>query len=153
MKHWLPSPSPSSWEPPFYLQTVVEVHNLWRTVVSISFPSQKQNHTVFVLFVYCCCSVTKLGPILCYPKDCSTPGFPVLRYLLEFAQTHVHWVGDTIQPPHTLLPHLLLPSIFPSLRVFSNESALYIRWPKYCSFSFSISPSIESSGLISFRIH
>ena len=103
-------------------------------------------------FVYCCCSVTKLGPILCYPKDCSTPGFPVLRYLLEFAQTHVHWVGDTIQPPHTLLPHLLLPSIFPSLRVFSNESALYIRWPKYCSFSFSIRLSNVYSGLISFRI-
>ena len=108
-------------------RSVVEVHDLWRTVVSVNFTSQKQNHTVFVLFVCCCCSVAKLCPILCYPMDCSTPGFPVLCYLLEFAQTHVHWVGDTIQPPHTLLPHFFLPSIFPSFRVFSNESALCIR--------------------------
>ena len=69
----------------------------------------------------------------------------------EFAQTHVHWVSDVIQPSHSLCP-LLLPSIFPSIRVFSNESAFPIRWPKYWSFSFSISPSNEYSGLISFRI-
>ena len=82
--------------------------------------------------------------------DCSTPGFPVLHHLLEFAQTHVHWFGDAI---HLILCHpLLLPSIFPSIRVFSNESALHSRWPKYWSFSFSISPSNEYSGLISFRI-
>ena len=62
--------------------------------------------------------------------DCSTPVFPVLHYLLEFAQTHVHWIGGAIQPAHPLLP-LLLPSIFPSIRVFSNEWALSIRWPKY----------------------
>ena len=67
----------------------------------------------------------------------------------ELAQTHVHQVGDAIQPSH---PLLLLPSIFPSLRVFPNESALSIRWPKYWSFSFSISPSNEHSGLISFRM-
>ena len=84
--------------------------------------------------------------------DCSTPGFPVLHYLLEFAQTHVHLVSDAIQPSHPLPPLLLLPSVFPSIRVFSNESALCIRWPKYWSFSFSISPSNEYSGLISFRI-
>ena len=80
------------------------------------------------------------------------PGFPVPHCLLEFAQTHVHLVSDAIQPSHPLPPLLLLPSVFPSIRVFSNESALCIRWPKYWSFSFSISPSNEYSGLISFRI-
>ena len=84
--------------------------------------------------------------------DCSTPGLPVLHYLLEFAQTHVHWVGDAIQPSHPLSPLLLLPPVFPSIRVFSNESGLCIRWPGYWSFSFRISPSNEYSGLISFRI-
>ena len=63
--------------------------------------------------------------------DCSMPGLPVLHQLPEFTQTHVHWVGDAIQPSHPLLILLLLPSIFPSIRVFSNESALHIRWPKY----------------------
>ena len=84
--------------------------------------------------------------------DCSMPGFPVLLYLLEFAQTHVHWVMPS---NHLILcrPLLFPPSIFPSIRVFSNESALRIRWPKFWSFSFSISPSNEYSGLISFRIH
>ena len=72
---------------------------------------------------------------------------------LEFTQTHVHWVSDAIQPSHPLLlPLLLLPSIFPSIRVFSNELALRIRWPKYWSFSFSIIPSKEHPGLISFRM-
>ena len=80
------------------------------------------------------------------------PGFPVLHHLLELAQTHVHWVGDAIQPSHLLSPPSPLPSICPSIRVFSNELALRIRWPKYQSFSFSISPSSEYSGLISFRI-
>ena len=77
--------------------------------------------------------------------------YPLL--LLEFAQIHVHWVS--ILSNHLILCHplLLLPSIFPSIRVFSNESALCIRWPKYWSFSFSISPSNECSGLISFRIY
>ena len=84
--------------------------------------------------------------------DCSTPGFPVLHYLPEFAQTHVHRVGDTIQPSHPLSfpspPALSLSSI----RLFSNESALRIMWPKYWSFSFAMSPSNNYSGLISFRI-
>ena len=97
-----------------------------------------------------CCFLSKLQSLtLCDPMDCSTPGFPVLHYLPEFAQTHVHWVSDAIQSSHPLPPHLLfLPSIFPSIRVSSNESALCIRWPKYWSFSFSISPSNEYSGLI-----
>ena len=86
------------------------------------------------------------------PMDCSTPDFPVYHQLLELAQTHVHRVGDAIQPSHPLLPLLILPSVFPSIRVFSNESVVYISWPKKWRFSFSISPSIEYSGLISFRM-
>ena len=96
------------------------------------------------------CSVTKLCLTLSNPMDCSTPGFLVLHYLPEFAQIHVHWDGDAIQPSDSLQPLLLLPSIFPSIRVFSNESVLLrIRWPKYCIFSFSIRPSNEYSRLIS----
>ena len=89
---------------------------------------------------------------LCYPMDCSTPGFSVHHQLPELAQTHVHWV--VMPSNHFILCHplLLLPLIFPSSRVFSNESALRIRWPKYWSFSFSISPSKEYSGSISFRM-
>ena len=98
-------------------------------------------------------SVQSLSRVwLCDPMDCSTPGLPVHHQLPEFTQTHVHWIGDAINQIivcHTLL---LPPSIFPSIRVFSNESVLHIRWPKYWSFSFSISPSKEYSGLISFRM-
>ena len=83
------------------------------------------------------------------PMSHSTPGLPVHHQLQELTQTHVHWVGEAIQPSHPLSPLLLLPSIFPSIRVFSNESTLHMRWPKYRSFSFSISPSNE---LISFRM-
>ena len=84
--------------------------------------------------------------------DCSIPGLPVHHQPSEFTQTHILWVGDVIQPSHPLSSPFLLPSIFPSIRVFSNELALCIRWPKYRSISFSISPSNEYSGLISFRI-
>ena len=85
--------------------------------------------------------------------DCSTLGFPVLHHVSELTQTHVHWVCDAIQPSCFWCPLLLLPSVFPFIRVFSYESALHIRWPKHWSFSFSISPSSnEYSGLISFRI-
>ena len=83
---------------------------------------------------------------------CSTPGLPVHHQLPESAQTRVHSVGDASQPAISSSPLLLLPSIFPSIRVFSNELALCIRWPNYWSFSFSISPSNEYPGLISFRI-
>ena len=100
----------------------------------------------------CCCSVSQSCLILCNPMDCSTPGFPVLHYLPEFAQAHVDWVNHGLQPSYSLSPPSLLPSIFPSIRIFTNESALCIRWPKYWSFSFSISLSNEYSGLISFRI-
>ena len=95
-------------------------------------------------------SVVQSCPTPCDPMDCSTPGFPVHHQLLELVQTHFHRVGDAIQPSHPLLSPS--PSIFPSIRVFSRESVLHIRWPKYWSFSFSISPSNEYSGLISFRM-
>ena len=81
--------------------------------------------------------------------DCSTPGFPVHPQLLELAQTCVHQVSNVIQPSHFCHP-LLLPSILPSTRVFSSESVLHIRWPKYLSFSISLTN--EYSGLISFRM-
>ena len=82
----------------------------------------------------------------------STPGLPVHHQLPEFTQTHVHRVSDAIQPSHLCRPLLLLPLIPPSIRVFSNDSTLHIRWPKYRSFSFSIIPSEEHPGLISFRM-
>ena len=84
--------------------------------------------------------------------NCSTPGFLVLHYLPELAQTHVHWFDDANPQSHPLLPHFLLALILSSIRVFSNEAALPIRWPKYWSFSFSISVFNEYSGLISFNI-
>ena len=100
----------------------------------------------------CCCSVAQSCPTLCDPRKSSVPGFPVLHYLQEFAQTHIHC--SVTLSNHLILchPFLLLPSILPSLRGFHNESALGIRWPKYWSFSFNISPSNEHSGPISFRM-
>ena len=97
-------------------------------------------------------SVAQLCPTLFDPMDCSTPGFPVHHQLLELTQTHVHRVSNAIQPSHPLLS--------PSTPAFNlsqhqglfNESVLLIRWPKYWSFSFNISPSNEHSGLISFRM-
>ena len=86
------------------------------------------------------------------PMDCGMPGLAVHHQLPEFTQTHVHRVGDAIQPSHLLSFPFLLPSVFPSIRVFSNESVICIRWPKYWSFSFSSSPSNEYSGLIFFRV-
>ena len=112
----------------------------------------EQEHPGLGLECYCCCLESKSCPTLCNRMDCSTPGFLIPHPLPEFAQTHVHWVSDAIQPSHPLSPRLLLPTIFPSIRVFSNESAFQIRWSKYWSFSFSISPSSEYAGLISFRI-
>ena len=98
-------------------------------------------------------SVSQLCLTLCDLMDCSTPAFSVYHQFPEFNQTHVHWVGDAIEPSHPCHPLLLLPSIFPSNRVFSNESVLCIRWQKYWSFSISISTSNEYSELISFRIN
>ena len=90
-------------------------------------------------------SVAQSFMTLCDSMECSIGGFPVHHQLQEFTQTHVHWVGDAIQPSHPLVSPLLLPSIIPRIRVFCNESVLCIRWPKYWTFSFSISPSNEYS--------
>ena len=98
-----------------------------------------------------CCSVIK-SCLTLQLHGLQHTRLPVLHYLPKFAQTHVCSVGDAIQRSHPLSPLLLLPSIFPSISVFSNEWAHYIRWPKYWSFSFSISPSNEYSGLISFSM-
>ena len=97
-------------------------------------------------------SVAQSCPTLSNPIDCSRPGLPVHHQLLEFTQTHVYRV--VMPSNHIILcrPLLLPPSIFPSIRVFSKESALHIRWKKYWSFSFNISPSNEHLGLISFRM-
>ena len=97
-------------------------------------------------------SITQSCPTLCDLMDCSTTGLPVSYQLPELAQTHVHWV---VMPSNHLIlchPLLFLPSMLPSIQIFSNESVLHIRWPRYWSFSFSISPFSEYSGLISFRI-
>ena len=95
-------------------------------------------------------SVTQSCPTLCDPMDCSRPGFLVYHQLPELV--HVHPVSDAIQPSHSLPSPSPPASLFPSIRVFPNKSVLHIRWPKYWSFSFSISPSNEYSGLISFRM-
>ena len=102
-------------------------------------------------YIFCYCSVIQSRPTLCRLMDCSTPGFPVLHSvwsLLRFVSIEL-----VVRSNHLILCCALLfwPSIFPSISVFSSESALCIRWPKYCSFNFSINPS-EYSGLISFRI-
>ena len=97
-------------------------------------------------------SVTQSCLTHCDPMNCSTPGLPVHHQLPELTQTHVHRVSDAIQPSHPLSSPSLLPPSPPSIRVFSSESALRMRWPKYWSFSFNISPSNEHPGLISFRM-
>ena len=97
-------------------------------------------------------SVAQSCPTLCDPMNRSTPGLPVHHQLLEFTQTHIHRVSDATQPSHPLSspsPPALIP---PSIRVFSNESTLCIKWPKFWSFSLSIIPSNEHPGLISFRM-
>ena len=98
---------------------------------------------------YCCCSVAQLCPTLCSLMHCSMPGLPVPHCLPKFAQVHVYCIGDAIQPSHPLMPSSPLPSIFSSIRDFSNELVVHIRWPRYWSFSFSISPSNVYSQLIS----
>ena len=94
-------------------------------------------------------SVAHSCPTLCDPMNRSTPGLPVHHHLPEFTHTHKHRVSDAIQPSH---PGSSPSPPAPSIRVFSSESTLCMRWPKYWSFSFSIIPSKEIPGLISFRM-
>ena len=110
-------------------------------------------HTKFYYSNHCCCcSVTNSCPTLCDPKYCSTLGFPA--HTIFWSLLKLMSIESAMPSSHLSLccARLLLPSIYPSIKVFSNELALCLRWPKYWSFSFSISPSKEYSGLISFRI-
>ena len=105
-----------------------------------------------IIYVYMHSSVAQSCPTLCDPMNCNTPGLLVHQQIPGSTQTHV--IKSVMPSNHLILccPLLLLPSIFPSIRVFSNESALRNKWPKYWSFSFNISPSNEHPGLISFRM-
>ena len=109
-------------------------------------------HPLLFVLLCPCPSVTQLSPSLCNPMNCSTPGFPVHHHFPEFAQTHVHWESDAIQPSYPLSSPFSSSSNLSQHQGLSQELALHIRWPKYWSFSFSISPSSEYSGLIYFRI-
>ena len=130
--------------PPLYFQLLciyVLVYLLQITPVKFTFKKETVSSLQFSRSAQSC-------PTLCDPMNHSMPGLPVHHQLPEFTQTHVHRVG--VMPSNHLIlccPLLLLPAIFPSIRVFSNESALCNRWPKYWSFSFNISPSNEHPGL------
>ena len=106
------------------------------------------HHFIYVDFS----SVVQSCPTVCDPMNCSTPGLPVHHQLLEFTQTHIHRVSDAIQPSNPLSSPSPPAPIPLSIRVFSNESTLRMRWPKYWSFNFSIIPSKEHQGPISFRM-
>ena len=138
----------------YYQNINIKCRTLLRTWKSLKlYPFWKPIYqpAVVLCILVCCCLVTESCLTLCDPMDRSTQGFPVIHYLRKYVQVHVSWVGDATS---LILCHLLLllPSIFPSIRVFSSELAVWIRWPKYLSFSFSISLSYEYSGLTSLRI-
>ena len=107
---------------------------------------------IYYLICHNSCSVTKSCLTLCNPMDCSTPGFHVPQQLLELTQTQLHRVSDAIPLSYPLSSLSPPAAISPSIIVFCNESTLHMRWPKYWSFSFSIIPSKEIPGLISFRM-
>ena len=130
------TPNYFSWQ----VQNVV-LGFMWVSVISSTYATSVQFS-----------SVAQSCLTLCDPMNRSMPGLPVHHQLPEFTQTHVHRVSDANQPSHPLSSLLLLPPIPPSITVFSNESTLRMRWPKQWSFSFSIIPSKEHPGLISFRI-
>ena len=113
---------------------IMKDREVWRAALSVQFSSVAQS-----------------CPTLCDPMNCSTPGLPVHHRLQEFTQTHVHLVSDAIQSSHPLSSPFPPAPIPPSMRVFPSESTLYMGWPKYWSFSFSIIPSKEHPGLMSFR--
>ena len=121
---------------------------------SILFSEGKNVVCLRSLHSHCCC-VQSLSPVWLFVMGCSTLGFPVLHCLPEFVQTHVHWWWIVMLSNHFILcrPLLLLPSIFSSIRVFYSESAFHIRWPKYWSFSFSISPLLYNIVLYSIRLY
>ena len=141
-------------DPSDLVVVVVLFHCVYVPYLFYSFLCQWRFRWLQITPYLCCCwsSVAKLYPPLCDPMNCSTSGFPVLYYLLEFAQTHVHWISDVIQPSHPLFSPSPLALRLSQMKVFSNESAVHIWWPKYWSFSFSISHSNEYSELISLRI-
>ena len=120
--------------------------------LSCLYPIPKRSSSLPIFSSVQFSSVAQSCPTLCNPIDCSMPGLPVHHQLLEFTQTHT--IESVMPSNHLILCHplILSPSIFPSIKVFSNESALPIKWPKYWSFSFSIRPSNEYSGLISFKM-
>ena len=125
--------------------------------LNVFFCSQEHKKIIYFFSVcvlqqeYLFSSVAQLCPTLCDPMHHRMPDIPVHHHLLEFSQTHFHWVSDATQPSHPL-PSPLLPSIFPSIGVFPNESALHIRWPKYWTFNINMSPSNEHPGLVSIRM-
>ena len=127
-------------------------------IIILSELSQTEKDKYHMISLRCSVQFTQLCLTLCDSMDWGTPGLPVHHQLPEFTQTRVHWVDDAIQPSHPLSSpspptfNISLKGLFQCIRVFSNESALRIRWPKYWSFSFNISPSTEHPGLISFRM-
>ena len=133
-------------------------HSWWTYMGTSSSPSPQRTLELLESYILSISSVQFSSSLSCVqlwdPMDCSTPGFPVHHQLPELVSVQLMSIESVMPSNHLILccPLLLLPSIFPSIRVFSNESALHIRWPKYWSFSFSISPSNEHPGLISFRM-
>ena len=124
----------------------MKTSSLWSVFYKFGYP-----FTIIIwLLNVCCCSVAQLYATLCNLMDCSTPGLSVPHQLPKFVQVHAHCIGDAISHLILWCPLLLLPSTFPRIRDFTNESAVCIRWPKY--WSFSISPSIDYSGWISLKI-
>ena len=132
--------SPEKWEKR-------EIYLLWEEVYSYQVMGFRTGH---LNICCCCCSIAKSCLTLCYPMDCRIPDFPltISQSLLKLTSR----VRDAIQPSLPLPPTFLLFSIFPSIRVFSNESALCIRWPKDWSFSLSLSPANEYSGWFPLRL-
>ena len=121
-------------------------------VVSTQVMSLLEVQTTLWITGPCYCSVTQSCPSLRSPMDCSMPGLPILHHLPEFAQVHVHCISDAIQPSYPMMPSFLSALNLSQYQGLFHELAVHIRWPKYWSFSFSISPSNEYSGLISFKI-